>query len=98
MLFQEYSYEGKTPFALDKRNRNAFFTIPVSGLYSIWKRNIDDLFIEEVGLGVLNVWCIYVYIYIYWTMYVYVCLVCWKYVIMYIVVWFVSFSVFSKIG
>ena len=72
VLFQEYIYEGKTPFALDKRNRNAFFTIPVSGLYSIWKRNIDDLFMEEVGSGVLNVCCMYVYIFIELCMYMYV--------------------------
>ena len=72
MLFQEYSYEAKTPFALDKRNRNVFFTIPNSGLYSIWKRNIDDLFMEEVGLGLLNVRCMYVCIFIELCMYMHV--------------------------
>ena len=46
ILIQEYTYDGRTPFGLDKINRNVFYTS--NQLSSILKRSIDDPVMIEV--------------------------------------------------
>ena len=65
----DYFRNGRTPFALDNRNRTVFYTS--SDNNGIWKGNIDDPDMNEVCSHITNLcMCIYIYIYIY----IYVCM------------------------
>ena len=48
LKFSDYFRNGSSPFALDKRNRNVFYTGISNDIYRIWKGNIDDPVIKEV--------------------------------------------------
>ena len=52
-LFKDYFRNGRTPFALDKRNRNIFYIS--SNNSKIWKGNVDDPDMREVCSHITNI-------------------------------------------
>ena len=84
-LFEDYFRNGSSPFALDKINRNVFYTGINNDIYRIWKGNIDDPVIREVCSHIkhLCMCIIYIYIILYICIYIYISIIIYNLIIIF---------------